>query len=145
MIPKGTFKVAINNAKCNDIRKEFSTLDTIVHTNAAAVLFRVFIELSVDSYIEYSKLSNAVSSSASGVNLQQKIQIVASHLVTKKIADGPICKGILAEIKDRHGLLGIDTLHSYIHSNKFSPKAENLNITWNNISDFMKLLWDNTK
>lgn len=117
----------------------------IKHKNAVAVLFRVFVELSVDSYIEHYKLSTSISAAKSGMNLQQKISNVANHLETKKLADPAICKGIRAAVKDSNDILGIDTWHAYVHNNKFSPKESNLIITWDNMQEFITILWNNIK
>ena len=98
-------------------------------------------------YIEEHKLTppTALSSAKSGANFQQKIGIVTNHMDTKKFADAAICKGIKAAIKDSNDILGIDTWHAYVHNNRFSPKAPNLIITWDNMQDFMIILWNNIK
>lgn len=143
LIPKSC-KLEIGNAKVNEIYHELMAVD-VKNKNAVAVLFRVFVELSIDTYIEAQKLSNSVSASKSGMNLEQKVHLVAQHLESKKKADPAICKGVRAAVKDKQDVLSIDTLHSYVHNNKFSPKSENLIITWNNIESFMSILWENAK
>lgn len=144
LIPKSC-GIKISKPKVNAIYHELTDLDVVRHTNAVAVLFRVFIELSVDSYIEEHKLASTPSAAKSGMNFQQKMNIVANHLESKKIADAAICKGIKAAIKDSNDILGIDTWHAYVHNNRFAPKAPNLNITWDNMQDFMVILWNNIK
>lgn len=144
LIPKSC-SLKISNPKVNAIYHELTDLDVTRHTNAVAVLFRVFIELSVDSYIEEHKLTSTPSAAKSGMNFQQKMNIVANHLESKGMADAAICKGIKGAIKDSNDILGIDTWHAYVHNNRFSPKAPNLNITWDNMQDFMVILWNNIK
>lgn len=142
LIPKSCI-LSINNAKVNAIYHELQSID-IKHKNAIAVLYRVFIELSIDSYMESNKLA-ALSAAKSGQNLQQKVNIVANHLETTKKADAAICKGIKTAIKDANGLLGIDTWHAYVHNNKFSPEVTHLITTWDNIQEFITILWANVK
>ena len=77
------------------------------------------------------------------MGLQAKINQVAHHLETKKQADTAICKGIRAAIKDKNDILGIDTWHAYVHNNRFSASPGNLLLTWNNMQDFMVILWNN--
>lgn len=144
LIPKSC-TIGISKPKVNAIYHELNKLDVIKFTNAAGVLFRVFVELSVDSYIEEHGLATSLTAAKSGMNFQQKMNIVANHLETKNLADAAICKGIKAAIKDSNDILGIDTWHSYVHNNKFSPKANNLIITWDNMQDFMMILWNNIK
>jgi len=62
-----------------------------------------------------------------------------------KFADKNICKGIRVAINNKDDLLGIDTLHAYIHNPKFSPSAPNLIITWDNIQPFIERVWGNIK
>ncbi len=144
LMPKNLV-MKINNPKINDIYHEFLRLDITKFTNAGAVLFRVFMELSVDSYIDHHKIAGAgvISSAKSGMNFQQKVNTVANHLQTKGLADTNICQGIKNEIKEKNGILEVDTLNGYVHNNKLSPKADNLIKSWNNIQDFMIILWNN--
>lgn len=144
LLPKSC-AIKIGKPKVNTIYHELLKLDVTKFTNAAGVLFRVFVELSVDSYIEEHRLASTPSAAKSGMNFQQKMNIVANHLESKKLADAAICKGIKAAIKDSNDILGIDTWHAYVHNNKFSPKSSNLIITWDNMQDFMIILWNNIK
>lgn len=144
LLPKSC-AIKISKPKVNTIYHELLKLDVTKFTNATGVLFRVFVELSVDSYIEEHNLASTPSAAKSGMNFQQKMNIVANHLESKKLADAAICKGIKAAIKDSNDILGIDTWHAYVHNNKFSPKPNNLIITWDNMQDFMIILWNNIK
>lgn len=142
LIPK-TCVLSINNPKVNAIYYELQKLDVSKYTNAAAVLYRVFIELSMDCYLERHKLTNALSSAKSGTDFQQKVFQIANHLESIKKADAAICKGIKVSIKDRNDVLGLDTWHAYVHNNKFSPTAGNLIITWDGMQEFMIIMWNN--
>jgi len=144
LIPKNC-TLQISKPKVNNIYHELRKLDVLVYTNAAAVLYRVFIELSVDSYIEEHQLAQTISASKSGMDFQQKVFQVATHLETKKLADQAICKGIKVSVKNANDILGIDTWHAYVHNNKFSPQAGNLILTWDAMQDFMTILWNNIK
>lgn len=144
LIPKSCV-LKIKNPKVNAIYHELQKLNIIKFPNAGAVLYRVFIELSTDTYIEENKLVATPSATRSGMDFQQKINLVANHLETKKLADAAICKGTRAAIKDKNGLLGIDTWHAYVHNNKFSPTSNNLIITWDNMQGFVTILWENIK
>ena len=144
LIPKSC-NIKISNAKVNAIYHELQSIDVTKYTNATAVLFRVFIELSIDTYIEEHTLIQTPSAAKSGMDFQQKINIVVNHLENKRLADTAICKGIKAGIKDKNDILGIDTWHAYVHNNRFSPKADNLIITWDNVQQFVIILWNNIK
>lgn len=142
LIPRACV-MSIENERVNDIYSELQKLDVEKYVNAVAVLFRVFIELSVDSYIDSNKLSKAVTSAKDGSSLEYKVLTVASHLENLKKADENICKGIRSAVKNKHDLLGINTWNAYVHFNLYSPTAKNLIITWNNVQAFVEILWAN--
>lgn len=144
LIPKSC-SLKITKPKVNGIYYELLNLDIRTFTNAGGVLFRVFIELSLDCYIEENNLSNTPSAAKSGMDIQQKVFQVANHLETKKIADQAICKGVRFSVKNSNDILGIDTWHAYVHNNRFSPTADNLILTWDSMQDFMTILWNNIK
>jgi len=136
----------IDNPKLNNIYHElYKELDIEKHKNAIAVLFRVFVELSLDTYIEKHNLSPTVSSTSSGIGLKPKFDQVANHMSRNGLADPAFCRGIKTSIGDKNDILGIDTWHAYVHNNKVSPKSDNLITTWDNIQEFMIKLWENIK
>jgi len=144
LIPKSC-ALKISKPKVNNIYHELLRLDINKFTNAAGVLFRVFIELSVDSYIEEHNIASTPSAAKSGMDFQQKVFQVANHLESKKLADQAICKGVKFSVKNANDILGIDTWHAYVHNNRFSPTASNLILTWDGMQDFMVILWNNIK
>lgn len=144
LIPKSC-SLKISKPKVNSLYHELIKLDVTNYTNASAIALRVFVELSIDSYIEEHNLVNTLSAAKSGMGFQQKINTVANHMETKKFADAAICKGIKSEIKEKNDIMGIDTWHAYVHNNKFAPKDKNLIITWDNIQSFIEVLWANVK
>lgn len=140
LIPKSC-AMQINNAKVNAIYHELKKLNVSKFTNATAVLLRVFIELSMDCYIEHNKVSTANINSY----LVTKVTEVANHLETQMLANKYVCKGIRSAVNNKNDLLGIETWHAYVHNSKFQPTASNLLTTWDNLQDFMKILWENVK
>jgi len=145
LIPKSCI-MYIENAKLNNIYYElYRELDIEKQKNAVSVLFRVFVELSLDTYIEKHGLSSTVSSTSSNIGLKPKFDQVANHMSRNGLADAAFCRGIKSSIGDKNDVLGIDTWHAYVHNNKVSPKSDNLITTWDNIQDFMVKLWENVK
>lgn len=144
LIPRSC-SLKISKPKVNSLYHELMKLDVTKFTNAVAISLRVFIELSVDSYLEEHYLVSTPSAAKSGMDFQQKINVVANHMENKKFVDAAICKGIKNEIKDKNDIMGIDTWHAYVHNNKFAPKDKNLIITWDNIQTFVEILWKNIK
>lgn len=143
LIPEN-FNIKISNSKVQSIFQELKGIDVAIYTNGTAVLLRVFIELTIDCYLESNFLVDSNSATKSGLDLMQKILRVASHLENKNLADSSICKGIRSGVKEKDGLLGVDTLHAYVRNNNFSPKVKDLVTTWDNIQKFIEIVWANT-
>ncbi len=127
---------------------ELQKLPLSKFTNVAAIYFRAFIENSMDCYIEENKLTHTKDGKK---NLDKyspfitKISEVANHLEANKSADAHLCKGIRSAANNKNDLLGIETLHAYVHNSKFSAIASNMVITWDNIQPFVEKVWENIK
>ncbi|MCW3105770.1 MAG: hypothetical protein JWQ09_276 [Segetibacter sp.] len=145
LIPKSCV-LAIKYPKVNSMYHELQKLSVDKFTNTAAIAFRSFVEFSMDCYIE----SNTITTTKDGKgpvdkhsSFIKKIIEVANHLETNKFADSHLCKGIRSAASNKNDLLGIETLHAYVHNAKFSAIPKNIIITWDNIQPFMEKVWGN--
>lgn len=143
LIPKSV-KLQIDNPKLNKIFEELKQVQVQACPNASSVLLRVFMELSVDAYLEKYNMvrNNALTACSSGESLQGKVGKVLNHMKQNGTMDDALSKGIRAEINDKNSVLSIESLNAYVHNEFFYPKADNLIIGWNNIENFFVLLWD---
>lgn len=143
LIPK-SFVLNIENAKISKIFEELKQIQVKTCPNASSVLLRVFLELSVDTYLETYKLvkNSALTACSSGESLQGKVGKVLNHMNQSGIISNDISKGIRAEINDINSVLSIESLNAYVHNGLFYPKADNLIIGWDNIETFFTLLWN---
>ena len=142
LIPKSCI-LEIDNPKVDAIYRELQKLDVNKFKNAVAVTFRVFIELSLDCYMEANGLEKKPASRKGFKPLKEKVSDVTNHLINIKAADKNICKGIRTAVSDKNDLLGIDTWHAYVHNPYYSPTPQNLIITWDNVQKFAEILWSN--
>lgn len=110
-----------------------------------AALFRVFIELSFDIYIEEHKLTTAASSAKSGTDLQSKGHQIISHMKNKGWSDDAISLGMRNLLKGKDSILSLETLHAYLHNHRVSPTDDTLKKAWDGIQEFMIILWNNIK
>jgi len=140
LIPRSC-KLRINNPRINSIYYELQKIDVKKFTNAAAVMLRVFVELSLDCYIDSNNLKNVDINS----KLLKKVDGVAKDLELNNHADKYICKGIRNSAYNKNDLLGIETWNAYVHNPRFSPTNVNLLVTWDNIQSFIEKLWENVK
>lgn len=138
-------KLNINNPRVNKIYHELQGIDIRKYTNAVAVLFRVFIELSLDTFLEEKKMIKGPSATKERLRLDVKFNKVNEYLKNKKIVDDAISKRLRIEINNKNSLLGIDTWHAYVHNNRFSPNIKDLLSTWDGIETFIEELWNNIK
>lgn len=137
------FSLTITNDRINRLFSELKLLSHNVHPNACAILMRVFIELSVDSFLEtFSMLSSgAVSGARDSRNLKDKTNAVIQKLESLRLLDSTTAKGIRSELNKDHTPAGIDTLHAYVHNNHFNPIPETLMLSWDNVQPFVEALW----
>lgn len=143
LIPKSVI-LHIDNPKIDKIFEELKRVQVKTCPNASSVLLRVFLELSVDAYLEKYNLvnNNALTACSSGESLQGKVGKVLNHMTQLGIMCNDLSKGIRAEINDKNSVLSIESLNAYVHNEFFYPKADNLIIGWDNIETFFVLLWN---
>lgn len=143
LVPKNVV-LHINNPKLNKIFEELKQIPVRTCPNASSVLLRVFLELSVDAYLEKYDLvkNNAITACSSGESLQGEVGKVLNHMTQLGIMSNDLSKGIRSEINDKNSVLSIESLNAYVHNEFFYPKADNLVIGWDNIETFFVLLWE---
>lgn len=142
LVPK-KLKLPITQSRVAVMFKELSLISVKSCTNTAAIMLRVFLEMSVDVYLETFCLlkEGTITSSQSGKSLKQKIQMVIGHLKDMNVANKDITKGIEMEIDNPSSPLSIESMNSYVHNYRLSPVADHLITEWDNIQPFVECLW----
>lgn len=137
IIPKSLI-IKISHPRINKLYRELKDLDLREFPNSAAITFRVFVELSIDAFIEDLKIS--------GVNkdnkLSKKIDSVTNYLETNGHLDKHKLKGIKTATSNPNSVMSIDTFNSYVHNKHFQPDPNNLKLTWDNFEPFILKVWD---
>lgn len=131
--------------RSNRIFSEMKQMSHVTMPNACAVMMRVFLELSVDCYLEEFHLlkNGAVSASKDPRDLKQKTNDVINQMNQKKVYLDPAkAKGIRTEINNDKSVFGIDTMNAYVHNLSFNPIPETLMLSWDNIEPFIVALWN---
>lgn len=139
LIPRD-FNLSLPSGKANEIFAELKKLDINFYKNAAAVLFRVFLEITFKNYIlknhinvkkdsegkEYfMNMVNAVLDHAESTSRLSKIELKALHT---------------AKSKPNH-IVSFDTMHAYIHNPSLNPKPQDLKSTWADFQLIIERLW----
>jgi len=137
IIPKSSI-IHINQPRVNKIYRELKDLDLREFCNAGAITFRVFIELSIDSFIEAQKMTSVTKDD----KLRKKVEEVANYLEANKHLDKYKLKAIRNSVANSNNILSIDTFNSYVHNKHLNPSENDLKIAWDNIELFIVKLWD---
>jgi len=142
LIPKGC-NLRVTNTKISEIVKELRTLSLKDSPHAISVLFRVFLEQSVDDYLTRNSVSLSVPTGPGGTrfkSLKDKVTESVGLMVgtgsPKKDLDG-VSKGIA----DPNSPLCAETLNNYVHNRFYSPQESHLKVSWDNAQRFFELIW----
>jgi hypothetical protein len=128
--------LCINEKRINNIYHELKDLALDNATNAIGVLFRVFLETSLDCYADTHGLTFSKNTKLDG-----KIFSVASYLEKNKSADKKQLKNIRSVTNKGTSILSIDSFHEYVHSFKTQPVPIDLIYKWDNLQEFFEILW----
>lgn len=132
-----TLGLKIGQRRLKDIYRELQLLRVEDHTNAGAVLLRVFLELTVDHYIKGHTLIPKASA-----NLANKLQMVHDHL----LSSGSMSKAELTPI--RKAISGGDLMAAsiplfnlYVHEFDLSPSPGDVRTSWDNLELLFQHIW----
>lgn len=139
LIPKNCVLV-IGNVRINKIYEELRILSLEKLPNAAAVLFRVFVELTIDSFIESRNLMTP--SQLDGSKLRMKLTTVADNLENSGLMTASELAPIRQMTSPQHLIASsVSTMHGYVHNQYFSPSQSDLRTAWDNVQLFMERIW----
>ncbi|WP_235281595.1 hypothetical protein, partial [Thermoactinomyces daqus] len=107
------------------------------HYNCAAVLFRVFFELSVDAYIKKKNITDCNTNS----KLVVKVKRVSEYMENNKILTRDELKPVNTSVSSQDYLGSTNTLNAYVHNSNMQPLSKDLKTTWDNMEKFIKAIW----
>jgi len=138
LIPTYKFALSISQARINDIYHELRSLKIEDFPNAISVLFRVFLELSLDYYIENNNISTGKDT-----KLNSKINIVGDHLKSLGKLNNEQLKPV-RKVAQSGSFLGttITTMHQYVHNENFYPAPGDLISGWDNLQIMFQAIWE---
>jgi hypothetical protein len=142
LIPK-TFILQISQVKINNIYRELKEDLLLDETkkavpNAVGVLFRVFLEISLDYYAKVHGKHFTQND-----KIGSKIAWVVAELKKLGYKDSEFNNvNKVGSAKGHQSYLSIDNFHEYVHSGTTQPSSNELKAKWDNLESFFKILWN---
>ena len=129
----------INNPRLNQIYKELKSLELARYTNSASVLFRVFIEFTVDEFIK----SKGITGIHPNTNLKDKIMRCVEFLKSNQLISDDEAKPVRICASNPDSFFSTTSFNAYVHNINMIPDPHTLKSTWNNLSKFIIILHEN--
>lgn len=138
-------KLNVTDNRTAEIVKELKKLKVEEYPHAIAVLLRVFLELSVDHYMDSKQLPRHFVDPKGGnrreKTLKAKVHEVIAHLVSHGGIEKKDVLGVERALSDVKSPLNIDLLHAYVHNRFVTPKPRELLGAWSEAQRFLESIW----
>ena len=140
LIPRSCV-IAIQEAKSNNIYHELRRMPLDEFPIAISVLFRVFLELSVDRYILHQKIKTRQE--LDQCRMRGKLDLAAANLEKRSVMTRGESNLLRSFGNPQHFLAAsIDNLHAYVHDATFTAGPSDLIAAWTSLEPFFKKFWE---
>ncbi|MEX2166088.1 MAG: hypothetical protein WD852_03590 [Methyloceanibacter sp.] len=142
VVPKNC-PVNVTDNRIAEIYKELRTLKLVDAGNAIAVLLRVFLEMSVDHFLE--KNGRTLKFTAPGGQqrfkpLDKKLAEVVAMLVDIGVPEERFAE-VTRSLSVKTSPMYIDLFHRYVHDRFATPSPTELKAAWNNAQPLFEAIW----
>jgi hypothetical protein len=141
LIPRDCY-LTVSNAKIAEITKELRSLSLTDYRHSISVLFRVFLETSVDHYLTSASVSLDVT--VKGHKKNKSLRVKVDETIAEMVKNGTPKRnldGVSKGINDKNSPLFHETLNNYVHNRFYSPNESELKVAWDNAQLFFENIW----
>jgi len=126
--------------RINAVYNELLSLSAETYPNAGSVTLRVFLELSVDDYIERENVMTATAKR--NANLAKRMKDVASHMEAGGKIDNDLKRAVNKIADSQHTIAAsVTAFHQYVHNPYVHPKPSELRTSWDELQPFLEAVW----
>jgi hypothetical protein len=141
VVPRGC-QLNITDNRIAQIFRELRTLKLVDARNAIAVLLRVFLELSVDHFLENNggTLSYKDGTRERFKKLDKKLAEVVDLLVTIGVRRSTFAM-VIRSLSVETSPMNIELFHLYVHDRFAAPSPERLTAAWDHAQPLFEKIW----
>ena len=135
--------LTIPNERINRLFVEMKSLELNESPNICAVMMRVFVEWSIDAFLETYEVKGEKKLNVDiNRGIKGKFTDVVEKIKTLHCINPDHLKGIeTAFSEDRESIFSFHTLNAYVHNNTFNPIPTEIMYSWDNAEPFIKAIW----
>lgn len=137
------FRISVNHKRIALVFGELKKLRFDANTQASGILLRVFVEMSLDHFIEINTVP--ITARRGKPTLTEKVLGVCAYLETLVPPHNVSAAKLRGPRKfastTNQGLANVDSLHAFVHDKEYYPAPSELRTTWDNIETFISRLW----
>lgn len=133
----------VTDNRIGEIYHELQTLKLTDARNAIAVLLRVFLEMSVDHFLEANGVSLKFSVPSRGEkykSLDKKLSETVEMLVSNGASRDHFV-AVIRSLDVKTSPMNIELFHLYVHDRFATPSPQELTAAWNNAQPFFEKIW----
>jgi hypothetical protein len=131
------FKITIGTPRLNDIYLELKRKLRVDEVpNATGILLRVFLELSVDEYVERNNVTLPKDRT-----LANKVEVVAKYMEAEGIMTNKQALPVREAVKSDDKLTLATNLNALVHNRDMTVSGNDLKHIWTRLAPFFEKLW----
>jgi hypothetical protein len=144
VVVPNTCRLNITDNRLAEIYKELRTIRLEDGRNAIAVMLRVFLELSVDWFLEHNggtlKFTPPGTTRERWKSLDSKLAEVVEMLVSMKV-ERQHFTSLLRDLSKEDSPMTIELFHRYVHDRFATPHIKDLTAAWDHAQPLFEKIW----